>query len=176
MKRSSWLATLPRTERMNAKAAKVAKGAAAHLIASLAVTRGGQLCDLSGLCVHRRGCDRSLTRPWGEQCHRALSRRENEQDFSSCPPCPPWWSFHFSGRALGRLLEAVLSELRGEHLEVHLQRVGGARPVPRRILERPLDFPPFDLAVHSPGSLCQRAGQVDFVPRARLLGRQLCGG
>jgi len=47
---------------MNAKAAKVAKGAAvaAHLIASLAVTRGGQLCDLRGLCVHRRGCDRSL--------------------------------------------------------------------------------------------------------------------
>src|SRR5438093_1608005 len=66
---TSWFATLPRTERMNAKAAKVAKGAAvaAQLIASLTVTRGGQLCDLSGLCVHRRGCDRSLTRPWGEQ-------------------------------------------------------------------------------------------------------------
>src|SRR5438128_11205257 len=66
---SSWLATLPRTERMNAKAAKVAKGAAvaAHLIASLAVTRGRQLCGLSGLCVHRRGCDLSLTRPGGEQ-------------------------------------------------------------------------------------------------------------
>src|SRR5436309_15847444 len=58
-----------RTARMNAKAAKVAKGAApaAHLIATLAVTRGGQLCALRGLCVHRRGCDRSLTRPWGEQ-------------------------------------------------------------------------------------------------------------
>src|SRR6266496_5270322 len=43
----------PRTERMNAKAAKVAKGAAvaAQLIASLAGTRGGQLCGLSGLCV-----------------------------------------------------------------------------------------------------------------------------
>src|SRR5213596_3557160 len=40
---------------------------AAQRIATLAVTRGGQLCDLSGLCVHRRGCDRSLTRPWGEQ-------------------------------------------------------------------------------------------------------------
>src|SRR5438093_2537995 len=40
---------------------------AAHLIATLAVTRGGQLCALRGLCVHRRGCDRSLTRPWGEQ-------------------------------------------------------------------------------------------------------------
>src|SRR5437867_7282099 len=54
---SSWLATLPRTARMNAKAAKVAKGAAtaAHLIASLAVTRGGQLCDLRGLCVHLVG-------------------------------------------------------------------------------------------------------------------------
>src|SRR5947208_2426586 len=60
---------LTRTERMNAKAAKVAKGAAtaAHLIATLAVTRGGQLCGLRGLCVHRRGCDRSLTRLWGEQ-------------------------------------------------------------------------------------------------------------
>src|SRR5204863_8930038 len=75
-----------------------------------------------------------------------------------------------------RLLEPVLSELRGEHLEIHLQHVGGARPVPRRILERPLDFPSLDLAVHSPGSLAQRAGQVDSVPRARLLGRQLCGG
>src|SRR5213592_3542537 len=64
---SPWLATLPRTERMNAKAAKVAKGAAAQLIATLAVTRGGQLGGLSGLCVHRRECDRSLTRPCGEQ-------------------------------------------------------------------------------------------------------------
>jgi len=47
---------------MNTKAAKVAKGAAvaAQLIATLAVTRGGQLCDLRGLCVHRRGYDRSL--------------------------------------------------------------------------------------------------------------------
>src|SRR5437667_4850867 len=64
---SPWLATLPRTARMNAKAAKVAKGAAAQRIATLALTRGGQLCDLRGLCVHRRGCDRSLTRPWRGQ-------------------------------------------------------------------------------------------------------------
>jgi len=126
---SPWLATLPRTERMNAKAAKVAKGAAVaagdgrpaqpadrhrrfgsgnewpcdsghsfpgpsppvcvasrrrrrplprlKLIATLAVTRGGQLCDLSGLCVHRRGCDRSLTRPWGEQSV-AFSEQDTE--------------------------------------------------------------------------------------------------
>src|SRR5438128_4186190 len=39
----------------------------AHLITTLAVTRGGQLCDLSGLCVHPGGYDRSLTRPWAEQ-------------------------------------------------------------------------------------------------------------
>src|SRR5438128_2627008 len=58
-----------RTDERNAKAAKVAKGAAvaAQRIATLAVTRGGQLGGLSGLCVHRRGCDRSLTRPCGEQ-------------------------------------------------------------------------------------------------------------
>src|SRR5436309_8456592 len=122
---TSWFATLPRTERMNAKAAKVAKGAAvaagdgrpaqpadrhrrfatpspaataAHLIATLAVTRGGQLCDLSGLCVHRRGCDRSLTRPWGEQSvafseqdeEDAGSNPEHQQDGSSCPA---WWRF-----------------------------------------------------------------------------------
>src|SRR5438093_13113095 len=39
----------PACKTMNAKAAKVAKGAAvaAHLIATLAVTHGGQLCDLS---------------------------------------------------------------------------------------------------------------------------------
>src|SRR5436309_9800278 len=89
-----------RTARMNAKAAKVAKGAApaAHLIATLAVTRGGQLCDLSGLCVHRRGCDRSLTRPWGEQSvafseqdeEDAGSNPEHQQDGSSCPA---WWRF-----------------------------------------------------------------------------------
>src|SRR5437867_1222622 len=72
-----------RTARMNAKAAKVAKGAApaAHLIATLALTRGGQLCDLRGLCVHRRGCDRSLTRPWGEQSD-AFSEQDAE-DLSS---------------------------------------------------------------------------------------------
>ena len=80
---SSWLATLPRTERMNAKAAKVAKGAAAHLIASLAVTRGGQLCDLSGLCVHRRGCDRSLTRPWGEQSVAFSEQDEEDAEVKS---------------------------------------------------------------------------------------------
>src|SRR5437667_12650666 len=115
---SSWLATRPRTAGMNAKAAKVAKGAAvaAQRIATLAVTRGGQLCDLRacqaearrvvierrlGLCVHRRGCDRSLTRPWGEQSvafseqdAEDLSRRSrakadaevqscNQQDFSA---------------------------------------------------------------------------------------------
>src|SRR5437667_1021861 len=78
---SSWLATLPRTERMNAKAAKVAK--AVRLCASLrdAVAgryRGSPDRDSRGYtwwtalrpsrpCVHRRGCDRSLTRPWGEQ-------------------------------------------------------------------------------------------------------------
>ena len=46
---SSRLATLPWTARINAKAAKVAKGAAvaAHLIATLALTRGGQLCGLA---------------------------------------------------------------------------------------------------------------------------------
>src|SRR5213593_1258229 len=71
---------------------------AAHLIATLAVTRGGQLCDLSGLCVHRRGCDRSLTRPWGEQSvafseqdeEDAGSNPEHQQDGSSCPA---WWRF-----------------------------------------------------------------------------------
>src|SRR5437870_143989 len=78
------LATLPRPARMNAKAAKVAKGAvAAHVIATLAVTRGGQLCGLSGLCVHRRGCDRSLTRPWGEQSV-AFSERTQRHGESLC--------------------------------------------------------------------------------------------
>src|SRR5947208_6155880 len=85
---------LTRTERMNAKAAKVAKGAAtaAQLIASLAVTRGGQLCNLRGLWVHRRGCDRSLTRPRGEQsvafseqdAEDAEVQSRKQQDFSYC--------------------------------------------------------------------------------------------
>ena len=104
---SSWLATRPRTERMNAKAAKVAKGAAtaAQLIATLAVTRGGQLGDLRGLCVHRRGCDRSLTRPWGEQSV-SFSEQDAEFDFvrsASTRPETCWSANVASGgsRALG---------------------------------------------------------------------------
>src|SRR6058998_3780944 len=100
---SSWLATLPRTERMNAKAAKVAKGAAvaAQRIASLAVTRGGQLCGLSGLCVHRRGCDRSLTRPWGEQSV-AFSEQDAEDRRKMCGKSPSPRDDRRSGRQTGK--------------------------------------------------------------------------
>ena len=186
---SPWLATLPRTARMNAKAAKVAKGAAAQRIATLALTRGGQPCDLRGLCVHRRGCDRSLTRPWRGQSV-AFSEQDAEDAEVKCGPSTMLRALRAFGervKATGFFLLSSASSMVGMSFLDHAPRLNHKPATQTSCRHRGHAYairkspsndtnPPWPWTAHDGQMAAEPASSVATRSRRPVVGQGICAG